>query len=70
MKGNIYKACLRSATLYGIETWLVKLEDKCRLQRTEMQMPRWMCSISLSEQRLSEEIQDRLGLQDIYVVMW
>ena len=55
--------------LYGSETWPVKIEDTCRLQWTDMQMARWLCSISLSEQRPSEEIRDRLGIQDIYVVM-
>ena len=47
MKGNIYKACVRSAMLYGRETWPVKRDNTCRLQRTEMQISRWMCSISL-----------------------
>ena len=32
-------------------------------------MARWMCCISLSERKPSEEIQDRLGIQDISVVM-
>ena len=34
-----------------------------------MQMAKWMCSISLSYRRPSEEILDRLGIQDISVVM-
>ena len=51
--------------LYGDETWPVKIEDTCRLQRTD----RWMCSISLSERRPSEEIRERLGIQDISAVM-
>ena len=34
-----------------------------------MQMVRWMCRISLSEETPSEEIRDRLGIQDISVVM-
>ena len=48
--------------LYGIETCLVKIEDTCRLQWTKMQMARWMCSISLFEQRPSEQI--RPGIQN------
>ena len=70
MKGNIYKGCVRSAMLYGSETWLVKIEDNRRLpERTEMQMARWVCSIILSEGRPSEEIRDRPGITDISVVM-
>ena len=69
MKGNIYKACVSGAMLYGSETWPVKREDTCRLQRTEMQMARWMCKISLSERRPSAEIPDGLGIQNISVAM-
>ena len=67
MKDNIYKACVRSAMLYG--PWPVKIEDSCRLQRIEMQMARWMCSIILSERTSSEEKRNRLRIQDISVVM-
>ena len=69
MKGSIYKACVRSIMLYGNETWPVKRKDTCRLQRTEMQMARLMYNISLSERRPSAEIRDRLGIQNISVVM-
>ena len=69
MKSNIYKAYVRSAMSYSNETWLVKIEDTCRLQLRELQMARGMCSMSLSEQRPSEEIKDRLRIQDISVVM-
>ena len=48
--------------LYGSETCPVKKDDTCRLQWTELQMARWMCNITLSEQRLSAEIRDRLGI--------
>ena len=60
MKGNIYKACVRSAMLYGSETWPAKREGTCRLQQTEMQIARWMCHISLSERRPYAYIGDRL----------
>ena len=55
--------------LYDSEAWPVNIEDACKLQRTEMQMVRWMCSINLSEQRPSEEMRDRLGIHNIPVVM-
>ena len=54
--------------LYDSEARPVNTEDTCKLQRTEMQMVRWMCSINLSEQRPSEEIRDRLGIHYISVV--
>ena len=63
------KGYVRSAMLYGSETRPVKKEDTCRLQRTEMKIARWICNISLSEQRPSAEIRDRLWIQNISVVM-
>ena len=55
--------------LYDSEAWTVNVEGTCKLQQTEMQMVRWMCSISLSEKRPSEEMRDRLKIHDISVVM-
>ena len=69
IKGNIYKACHRRAMLCGSAIWPAKREDTCRLQWTGMQMARWMCNISLSEGRPSAEIQGRLGIQNISVVL-
>ena len=47
----------------------INIEDIWRFQRTEIQMVRWMYSTSLPGRRPSEEIQDRLGIQDIFVIM-
>ena len=69
MKGKLYAACVRSGMLYGSETWPVKEEDVCRLERTEMQMVRWMCNVSLSDRRPSEELRNRLGIESISCVM-
>ena len=55
--------------LYGSETWPVKEEDVCRIERTEMQMVRWMCNESLSNRRTSEELRNRLGVESISGVM-
>ena len=55
--------------LYDNETWPVKIDDTCRPQRTGMQMTRWLCNINLSESRPSEEMPDRLVMQNISVVM-
>ena len=32
LKGKIYSACVRSSMIYGSETWLMKVEDKQRLE--------------------------------------
>ena len=44
------------------EAWQVNIEDTYKLQQREMQMVRWMCSISLSERRPSEEMRGRLRI--------
>ena len=43
MKGKVYRCCVRSAILYGSETWRLKENDKAILRRTERAMVRAMC---------------------------
>ena len=35
MKGKLYAACVRSGTLYGYETWPVRVEDVDQLKQTD-----------------------------------
>ena len=44
MKGKICRCCVRSAILYGSETWCSKENEKAILRRTERAMVRAMCS--------------------------
>ena len=53
LKGRIYSNCVRSAVVYGSETWPMKKED-LRLERAEHTMMRRMCSVTLQD-RLSSE---------------
>ena len=43
MKGKVYRCCVRSAMLYGSETWCLKENEKAILRRTERAMVRAMC---------------------------
>ena len=36
LKGQVYAACVRSAMLYGSETWAIKADQEFRFERTEM----------------------------------
>ena len=65
MKGKLYQACVRSVMLYGSETWPLKEEDIARIARTDMQMIRWMCRVSLLDRKSSEELKNRLGVSNI-----
>ena len=50
-KGRLYRACVRSVMLYASETWPLKEEDIQRISRTDMQMIRWMCNVSLHDRK-------------------
>ena len=69
VKGKLYSACVRSVMLYASETWPLKEEDIQRISRTDMQMVRWMCNISLRDRKSSEELRSRLGIPDIVSVL-
>ena len=43
MKGKVYCCCVRSAILYGSETWCLKENEKAILRRMERAMVRAMC---------------------------
>jgi hypothetical protein len=47
---------------YGSETWPMRVEDMCRLERLEKMMIRWMCGVTLRNGKASEEIRNRLGI--------
>ena len=64
-KGRLYQACVRSCMMYASETWPLKEEDIQRLCRTDMQMIRWMCGVTLKDRKSSEELRDRLGIPNL-----
>ena len=51
LKGVIYKACVRSAMLYGCETWALKVEDVRRLNAAGMKMLRYIGKVRLKERQ-------------------
>ena len=68
-KGIIYTTCIRPAMLYGSETWLTKIEDIRKMQRSEMRMLRWMTGVSLSERKSNECVRSMLAIDGIAEVM-
>ena len=69
MKGKLYSACVRSVMLYGSKTWPLKESDISRIARTDMQMVRWMCHVSLRDRKSSDELRNRLGIPNIIDVL-
>ena len=55
--------------LHGSETWPVRKENVVALQRAEMKMVRWMCDVELKDRLRSKELRERLGVDDIALVL-
>ena len=56
---SIYIAC-------GTRLWK---ENVVALQRAEMRMVRWMCGVKLKDRLPSKELRERLGIDDIALVL-
>ena len=63
-KGRIYQSCVRSAMLYGSETWCLRENEMAILRRTEKAMMRARCGVKMIEKRRSQELMSLLGLKD------
>ena len=60
---------MRSSMLHGSETWPVRKENVVALQRAEMRMVKWMCGVKLKDRLPSKELRERLGIDDIALVL-
>ena len=60
---------MRSSMLHGSETWPVRKENVVALERAEMRMVRWMCGVQLKDRLPSKELRERLGVDDIALVL-
>ena len=63
MKERIYQSYIRSAMLYGSETWCLK-ENKMAILRTKKAMMRAMCKVKVIEKRTNQELMSLLSLKD------
>ena len=64
MKDKVYCCCVRSAILYGSETWCLKENEKAILRRMEKAMVRAMCGQKIVDRKTNEEQMDMLGLKE------
>ena len=64
IKGKVYRCCVRSAILYGSETWCPKENEKAILRRTERAMVRAMYGQKVVDRKTTEEQMDMLGLKE------
>ena len=64
MKGMVYRSCVRSAMLYGSETWCLRESEMAILRRTERAMVRSMCGVKLVDRKKMEKLMEMLGLKE------
>ena len=64
MKGMVYRSCVRSAMLYGSETWCFRENEMIILRRTERAMARSMCGVKLVDGKNTEDLMKMLGLKE------
>ena len=64
MKGMVYRSCVRSAMLYGSETWCLRETKMAVLRRTERAMVRSMCGVKLVDRKKMEDLMEMLGLTE------
>ena len=63
IKGSVYKSCVRSAMLYGSETWCVGQNEIGILQKTERAMMRSMCEVKLMDKKSIKDLMQMLDLK-------
>ena len=64
MKGKVCRRCVRSAILYGSETWCLKENEKAISRRTERATVRAMCGQKVVDGKTTEEQINMLGLKE------
>ena len=69
MRGRLYSSCVQSSMLHGSKTWPVRKENVVALQRAELRMVRWMCGVKLKDRLPSKKLRERLGIDDIALVL-
>ena len=65
----VYQSCVRSAMLYGSETWCLRENEMAILRRTERAMVRVTCGAKLMEKKRTEDLMEMLGLKETAVQM-
>ena len=51
--------------IYGGETWAMSVENRRKLERTEMRMLRLMYAVRLQDRLTSADLQNRFGIECI-----
>ena len=68
LKGKVYATCVRSCLMHGSEIWPMKVEHELKMNRTEMNMIRWMCGVKPNEEE-KWRTQRTLGLEPVSLMI-
>ena len=68
IRGEVFRACLRLAMLYGSEPWGPKEPERRRLGRNDRAMIRWICGIKDRDETPWVSLLEKLGIDDITLV--
>jgi hypothetical protein len=55
--------------VYGGETWVMRKEEECVLQRAERAMVRMICGVKLRDRKSSSELMSMVGLSEDIVTL-
>ena len=55
--------------LHGSKTWPVRKENEVALHRAEMRMVRLMCDVKVKDRVPNKELRERLGIDDIILIL-
>ena len=64
-KGRVYDTCVRSAMLYGSDTWASRKTGLARLQRNEGSMLRCVCGVGPEDRVGGAVMCGRLGMSEL-----
>ena len=65
INGKVYRTVVRSALMYGAETWALKKAQENKLEVAEMRMLRWMCGVTKLDKIRNERIRGTTKVGEI-----
>ena len=57
--GKVFKACVRTAVLYGSETWSLSTEEFSRIKRSDHAMICWLSYVEIEQEHSTEDLRKR-----------
>ena len=68
-EGKVYHCCVRSAILYGSETWPLSTEELGRIKRCDHAMIRWLCNVKIEQKQSTDDLRKRIYVHPIEDVL-